>query len=153
MDFFSASWLVTFFAFAAGIGIGVVIYKSMHSDDARARKLEEELDQVKHDYELYKQGVTQHFSKTSELVNDLTKDYVKVYKHLAESADKFADIQTTPELTQQQSSTLVSFINEVEEAAESDDTPPVEPPKDYAPKEEQSEGTLSESFSVGSKNG
>ncbi len=154
MDFFSLSLLVALLAFATGIAVGLAIYKFMHSDDARARKLEDELIQLKQEHQDYKQGVTEHFSKTSDLVNNLTEDYVKVYKHLAESAESLTDVKITPQLSQPESSPMVSFINEVENNT-ADDTPvkteeSVEPPKDYAPKNE-GDGTLSESFSVGSK--
>ncbi len=155
MDLFSSSLLVAILAFAAGIAVGLAIYKFMHSDEARARKLQDELDQVKHDYEIYKQGVTQHFSKTSELVNNLTEDYVKVYKHLAESAESLTDVRMTPQLSQQESSPMGSFINEVEKSTadkSASATETVEPPKDYAPKSDgEDEGMLSESFSVASQ--
>lgn len=150
MDYFSVGWLVTLFAFAIGIGVGIIFYRLKYSDEAKAQKLQDELDQVTKDFENYKKGVTEHFSKTSELVNNLTEDYVKVYKHLAESAEELTDVQITPQLNAPQSSPMVSFINEVEDAAgESEKHEHVEPPKDYAPKEEEAEGTLSESFSVG----
>lgn len=154
MDFFSLSLLVALLAFATGVAVGLAIYKFMHSDDARSRKLEDELNQLKQEHQDYKRGVTEHFSKTSDLVNNLTEGYVKVYKHLAESAESLTDVKITPQLSQQESSPMASFINEVENNTV-DDTPvkteeTVEPPKDYAPKNE-GDGTLSESFSVGSK--
>ena len=152
MDYFSVGWLIALVAFATGIGVGIIFYRFKYSDDARAQKLQEELEQVTQDFENYKIGVTDHFSKTSELVNNLTEDYVKVYKHLAEGAEGLTDVQITPQLNSPQSSPMISLINEVEVAAEaSGDQSQVEPPKDYAPKEEESEGTLSESFSVGSQ--
>ena len=35
--------------------------------------------------------MNQHFDKTAELVNDLAQNYVKVYQHLAEGAQKLGD--------------------------------------------------------------
>ena len=152
MDYFSAGWLLALVAFFVGAGVGFFIYKIKYSDDARSEKLQEELTRVTEDFENYKQSVTEHFSKTSELVNNLTEDYVKVYKHLATSAETLTDVQITPQLNSPKSSPMVAFINDVEDASGNiDKTDPIEPPKDYAPKEDTSEGTLSESYSVGVK--
>ncbi|MCF7980701.1 MAG: YhcB family protein [Pseudomonadales bacterium] len=151
MDYFSAGWLLALIVFVVGIGVGFFIYKLKYSDDARSQKLQDELARVTEDFENYKESVTEHFSKTSELVNNLTEDYVKVYKHLAKSAEALTDVQITPQLTSAKSSPMVSFINEVENASgEAGKVESIEPPKDYAPKEEEAQGTLSESYSVGS---
>ena len=149
MDYFSAGWLLALTAFFVGAGVGFFVYKIMYSDDARSQKLQDELTQLTEEFEDYKQSVTEHFSKTSELVNNLTEDYVKVYKHLATSAETLTGLQITPQLNSPKSSPMVSFINDVEEATDKEDS--IEPPKDYAPKEDTSEGTLSESYSVGAK--
>lgn len=149
MDYLSIGWLIALVAFALGIGAGIVLYRFKFSDDSRSQKLQEELDRVTTDFHNYKKSVTDHFSTTSELVNNLTQDYVKVYKHLSESAANLADVHITPQISTTESSPMIAFINEVEEATDRDRENSLEPPKDYAPKEEESEGTLSESFSVG----
>ena len=41
--------------------------------------------------ETYKASVNTHFNKTSDLVNELTQDYVKVYRHLAEGAQTLSE--------------------------------------------------------------
>ena len=153
MGLMDATWLIVLLGFALGVLTGAVVYRLTRSDSAKANKLEQELIQLQHQHESYKKEVSNHFSKTSELVEDLTSDYVRVYKHLASGATNLANIPPSELLiNQQQENSLATIVNEVEGAVEDQDSkPPVEPPKDYAPKEEGSEGTLSESFSVGTE--
>ncbi len=128
MDLFTSIWFVAIVAFIAGTGLGLVLFKTLQSDDVKSRKLESRLQEVEHDFDIYKQSVTSHFSTTSELVHNLTEDYVKVYKHLASGAEKLADSQVPAErLGQQQPNALLSEMTEAEPAM------PAEPPKDYAP--------------------
>lgn len=153
MGLMDATWLIVLLGFALGILTGAVVYRLTQSNSAKANKLEQELIQLQRLHESYKEEVANHFSKTSELVEDLTSDYVKVYKHLASGATNLANIPPSELLiNQQQENSLATIVNEVEDAVDNQDQdskPPVEPPKDYAPKEEGAEGTLSESFSVG----
>lgn len=153
MGLMDATWLIVLLGFALGVLTGAVVYRLTQSNSAKANKLEQELIQLQRLHESYKEEVANHFSKTSELVEDLTSDYVKVYKHLASGATNLANIPPSELLiNQQQENSLATIVNEVEDAVDDQDQdskPPVEPPKDYAPKEEGAEGTLSESFSVG----
>lgn len=153
MGLMDATWLIVLLGFALGVLTGAVVYRLTQSNSAKANKLEQELIQLQRLHESYKEEVANHFSKTSELVEDLTSDYVKVYKHLASGATNLANIPPSELLiNQQQENSLATIVNEVEDAVDNQDQdskPPVEPPKDYAPKEEGAEGTLSESFSVG----
>jgi uncharacterized membrane-anchored protein YhcB (DUF1043 family) len=63
------------------------------------------------EFEAYKSSVSSHFSKTSELVNDLTQDYVKVYKHLAEGAQILGDPRGGMDLLEQQGKVLLSVAD------------------------------------------
>ena len=133
MDLLNSIWFVAIVAFAAGTGLGLLLFNLLQSDDVKSRKLESQLQEVEHDFEIYKQTVTSHFNTTSELVHNLTEDYVKVYKHLSEGAEKLADPQQlTQHLGQQQPNALLSAMGDAEETA-ADKNAPVEPPKDYAP--------------------
>ena len=153
MELLSSTWLVALVAFIIGAGIGILIFKGSHSDEVKIRKLEDDLEQKEHDMELYRQSVTAHFSRTSELVNNLTENYVEVYKHLAEGSETLVDPKNTPPLLgKQQANTLVSFINEAEEQAETDkEESPVEPPKDYAAKKAEEESETEETKTETSK--
>ena len=63
----------------------------------------------------YKTSVNSHFDKTSELVNDLTQNYVKVYQHLAEGAQTLGDSRTLTNLLEQhQGKVLISVDDETD---------------------------------------
>jgi len=154
VDLLTSVWVVALLTFIIGVAIGAIAHKMLYSDESRAKKLEDELSQTRHDFDIYKEMVTSHYSKTSELVKDLTEDYVKVYQHLAEGAEKLTDTSSfEARLGQQQSNKLVSIIEKPEQESAADDkaAEALQPPRDYAPKEPDAKGTLSEDFSTEQK--
>ena len=79
-------WQIAIIALVAGAMIGALAYKLLAPAVKEADKIKSELEQARNELSHYKAGVTQHFDKTAELVNDLAQNYVKVYQHLAEGA-------------------------------------------------------------------
>jgi uncharacterized membrane-anchored protein YhcB (DUF1043 family) len=104
-------WFVLIAAFAAGCVIGAVLYGALSHGTRDARKLKLALEKSGAEFEAYKSSVSSHFSKTSELVNDLTQDYVKVYKHLAEGAQILGDPRGGMDLLEQQGKVLLSVTD------------------------------------------
>ncbi len=143
MDLLSSTWVIALAAFIIGAAIGILAYKGSYSDEAKIVELEDDLEQKKHDFELYQQSVTAHFSKTSELVNNLTENYVEVYKHLAEGSESLVDPKKKPPLLkQQQAKSLDAIISEKEDKSKTaGGKAATEPqaPKDYAAKEPEGE--------------
>ena len=86
MDGFDSVWQVFIISLIAGALIGVLIYRILDPSHKQINQLKAERDSANQELDSYKAGVSQHFDKTSELVNDLTENYVKVYQHLAEGA-------------------------------------------------------------------
>ena len=70
-------WLLTYFVIGRG--------PSKAELSGKLETAEAELDG-------YKQNVDQHFSKTSDLFNELTESYVKVYKHLSDGAEQLSGV-------------------------------------------------------------
>ncbi len=52
----------------------------------RIRRLEDEIRGLRQEDEIYRQSVTDHFDRTSEIFRDLTGQYRALYTHLAEGA-------------------------------------------------------------------
>jgi len=149
VDVISSSWIIALIAFMLGTGVGVVVHRMLGSEEVRSRKLETDLDDLQHDFDIYKETVEKHFDKTSELFNNLTEDYVKVYRHLSDGADRLTTAATpSPQLSQHQENKLVEIMDDSDKTTEVK-VPNVEQPKDYAPKGENEAGTLSEEFSAG----
>ena len=106
-------WLYTIGALVGGGIIGAILYRNLTPSAKKANNLKAELDEARLEMESYKASVNNHFDKTAELVNELTQDYVKVYKHLAEGAQALGDGRDfTNVLEQHQGKVLISVDDE-----------------------------------------
>ena len=109
MDSVYLIWLCAFGALAGGAIIGAIVYRNLAPGKKKTDDLKAELDAARLELETYKTSVNSHFDKTAELVNGLTQDYVKVYRHLAEGAQTLGDGRDfTNVLEQHQGKVLIS---------------------------------------------
>ena len=76
------------------LGIGGVIGLALGVGGAwllaRRRAPEQSVDELREEFEEYRDEVTAHFEKTSELFMDMTERYRDVYTHLASGAQKLS---------------------------------------------------------------
>lgn len=122
MESVNSFWMVVVIVFAIGAVVGAVVHRLFNVSAKNTAKLQQRLEQVEEELNTYKASVSSHFSKTSDLVSELTQDYVKVYKHLAEGAEKLGDPKKfTNVLEQQQGKVLISFADEVSAQEEGGD--------------------------------
>ena len=96
-----AVWQISIISLVAGAMIGALAYRLLAPSVKQAGKIKSELDVSREELDNYKASVNQHFNETSELVNDLTQNYVKVYQHLAEGAQTLGDSKTFTNLLEQ----------------------------------------------------
>ena len=96
MELIDPVWFFGAIAFATGILLGLLIYRLLNPSAGDVERLKADLERERTEMERYKASVNTHFNKTSELVSELTQDYVKVYRHLAEGAQTLSD---TPEFS------------------------------------------------------
>ena len=117
MDAIEPVWLFGAIVLACGIFLGMLITRLLTPSSADIDQLKTDLQRERAEMERYKGSVNSHFNKTSDLVKELTQDYVKVYQHLAEGAQMLSD---TPEFTQvleqPQGRVLISVESEADEA-------------------------------------
>ena len=145
-------WLISIATLVIGGVIGFLFGRS-GAGNSRQAELAEELENTRNELEGYKVEVATHFEKTAELVNNLTLSYQEVHQHLATGAQGLCqpgtvDLALEPTLTPK----LNSEAPETPEAQNNYNAEPssedMEPPRDYAPKEPNEEGTLSETFGL-----
>ncbi len=94
-------WLVGLCALTAGVLIGALAYRFFTTPAKGVDKIKAELNETRQELDQYKAGVTQHFDKTAELVNDLAQNYVKVYQHLDKGAQTLGASKSFKDLIEQ----------------------------------------------------
>jgi uncharacterized membrane-anchored protein YhcB (DUF1043 family) len=134
---FTILLIVATAAFAVGCLLTLLMTRTLSSSEQKTRDLETRLQQAEENMVNYQQQVTEHFSETAQLVNNLTQSYKEVHEHLTGSALKLANVDISRQLL---STNITSGSNEELPIADED----FEPPKDWAP----SDGTLSESYGL-----
>ena len=144
-------WLISVAALVVGAIIGFLFGRS-GAGNSRQAELAEQLENAKNELESYKADVSSHFEKTAELVNNLTHSYKDVHEHLAGGAQSLCqpgtvDLALEPSLQPKLEETTESPAATDTSVDEGPETP-AEPPRDYAPKEPDEEGTLSETFGL-----
>jgi len=113
VDYVNSVWQISTIALIAGAMIGALAYRLLAPSVKKADKTKSELNMAREELSSYKASVDSHFDKTSELVNDLTQNYVKVYRHLAEGAQTLGDSRTLTNLLEQhQGKVLISVDDE-----------------------------------------
>ena len=113
MDYLNSVWQVGIIALVVGAMIGALAYRLLAPSVKQADKTKSELDMAREELSSYKASVNDHFNKASELVNDLTQNYVKVYRHLAEGAQTLGDNRALTNLLEQhQGKVLISVDDE-----------------------------------------
>ncbi len=101
MEYVYSVWQISIISLVAGAMIGALAYRLLAPSVKQAGKIKSELDVAREELNSYKTSVNQHFNKTSELVNDLTQNYVKVYQHLAEGAQTLGNNKAFANLLEQ----------------------------------------------------
>ena len=120
MDNATSVWQVAIIALVAGAIIGALAYRLFSPSVKQANKIKTDLEKAQGELASYKASVGQHFDKTSELVKDLTQNYVRVYQHLAEGAQTLGDNKTFPTLLEQHQDKVAIAIDDTDNAVADD---------------------------------
>ena len=86
LDGTASTWVFGILVFAIGLVLGCMATYLALARYGRTRELQEELNQLKDHFTDYRDQVTRHFMRTSELVQEMTRSYRDVYEHLANGA-------------------------------------------------------------------
>ncbi len=135
---------VGFCCVVAGFAIGTLSKNGFNKNEKQTRELETALEKSKEENQQYKEDVAKHFTETATLINGLTQKYKDVHDHLAASADALCTDENGKSLLTGLTSQL-----RIEERVINEEHSPLEPPLDYAPKDETNNtGTLDESYGL-----
>jgi len=100
LDGLPPQWVIGILCFLIGTGLGSIFTYLLVSNGSRSRHLQLELDQLKEHFQDYRDQVTHHFMRTSELVQEMTHSYRSVYEHLASGAQQLCGDAHNPALNQ-----------------------------------------------------
>ena len=120
MENLESIWQVGLLALVAGAMLGALAYRLFAPSLTRADKVKSDLEEARQELIDYKASVNSHFDKTSELVNDLTQNYVKVYQHLAEGAQTLGDSRELNQLLEQQPGKVLLTVDDESPLEETD---------------------------------
>jgi uncharacterized membrane-anchored protein YhcB (DUF1043 family) len=91
LDDNTSLWAVGILSFSLGTifgCIGAYLILGRHNQTAR---LQEELREMRERFSDYRDQVSRHFMRTSELVQEMTQSYRAVYEHLATGAQELCE--------------------------------------------------------------
>lgn len=86
LDGSTSLWVIGLLSFLLGTVIGCIVTYSVVARNNRTHQLQIELNELTSDFRDYRDQVTHHFMRTSELVQEMTHSYRSVYEHLASGA-------------------------------------------------------------------
>jgi len=113
MESIDPVWVFGGIALFAGALLGALLCRRFTPTITDVDELRVKLERSRSEMESYRDSVNGHFSKTSDLVKELTEDYVKVYRHLSEGAQTLSDApEFSHVLEQHKGKVLISMDDE-----------------------------------------
>ncbi len=142
-------WIAASLSLIFGLGAGLYIASKLGNQAKRSKELEDQLAQAEKNLAQYRQQVISHFSKTSDLVNQLTDSYKEVHDHLRVSAVQLCNDEFSRHLLSITPPGSLSRPTQSSTDKPTDPSVSIEPPKDYAPKTDADEtGMLNEEYGL-----
>ncbi|MFD2229685.1 YhcB family protein [Alkalimarinus sediminis] len=135
-------------AFLSGAFLGILIYRAIRSDASRSARVEQQMDELQQTHTRYQAQVSDHFVQTAHLINRLNQDYRDIHNHLAKGATELCSEDSANSLLSLSSETPEQPIIDHQEEISEIEKIYAEPPRDYAPKSTDDQGTLSEEFGL-----
>ncbi|NAW65665.1 Z-ring associated protein ZapG [Photobacterium halotolerans] len=124
------AWIYAILIFAAGALVGAFAARLGNKNLKQQKELQKELDKTKYQLEQYRQELVDHFARSSDLLDNLAKDYSKLYEHMAKtSAELMPNLPEQDNPFSQRISTLTPIADEPETETEELGT---HQPRDYA---------------------
>lgn len=118
------AWIYALLIFIAGAAVGAFAARLGTKSLKNQKELKKELDKSKYELEQFRQELVDHFAQSSELLDNLAKDYSKLYEHMAKTSTELM-----PNLPEQDNpfSRRISTLEAVKNVEA-----PQDQPRDYA---------------------
>jgi uncharacterized protein len=119
------AWIYALIIFVAGAVVGAFAARLGNKSLKQQKELKKDLDKSKYELEQYRQELVDHFARSAELLDNVAKDYSKLYEHMAKTSTELM-----PNLPEQDNpfARRISTLEAVKQPAE----PLHDQPRDYA---------------------
>lgn len=131
--------------FIVGLAVGSLLTHRLSPQEKKRRELAEQLRCKEDELKTYQRDVSEHFIKTSELLNGLIQSHREVSEHMATSAL----VLTSPDVSGRVQKAVFSGLSAESRPRILSSIVSAEAPKDYAPSVPG--GVLSESYGLSSR--
>ncbi|MCD9466304.1 Z-ring associated protein ZapG [Photobacterium iliopiscarium] len=123
------SWIIAIAIFIAGIFVGFIINRLTNKNQNQQISLKKDLDKSKYELEQYRQELVDHFARSAELLDNVSKDYAKLYEHMTK-----ASTELMPNLPTQDNpfAQRITTLKQVENGTPIEDEVMDHQPRDYA---------------------
>ena len=142
-------WIFTVISLLIGFSLGLIFSRLIPAGQEEKKELEQTLKEKEAELAKYKEDVSTHFSKTADLVNNLTDSYKSVHQHLASGVQALCTDETEGKLVYKPSHKLEAKTEnpDITETTAADiETETIntisgdfEPPHDYTTEEQATE--------------
>ena len=114
--------------FLAGILIGALAVRLTNKSVKQQKTLKKELDKSKYELEQFRQELVDHFARSADLLDNVAKDYSKLYEHMAKTSTELM-----PNLPAQDNpfAKRITSLETVKDDAKEDESVE-QAPRDYA---------------------
>ncbi|MGO2414123.1 MULTISPECIES: YhcB family protein [Cobetia] len=126
-------WILAIACFLAGIGIGALCYHLLNANVARNQKTRQKLAERELELTQFRDALNDHFSKASDLTDQIQRAGNELRQHLASGAATLCD-----------DSQLKRRLLDTDTGEEDNEDNTLDLPRDYA----DNRGTLSEDFGL-----
>jgi len=129
-----------------GVGGAIGYFAGRSSPSLDNNSQEQQVDELKKEIVLYKDSVASHFQQTATMINEMNDSYKSVVQHLAQGSQDLCDPGTAEDVENTLTAKSDSASTDGQQP-ETDNTA-IEPPRDYAPKQPDEIGALSENYGL-----
>lgn len=92
--------MMTYLAIGLVIGfvIGIIFMNVISPKGRKYAKAKRELEQTQEELATQKQMIVKHFSHSAEILDNMAKEFRRLYQHMAENSGKFISSEDMPKI-------------------------------------------------------
>lgn len=74
-----------------GFILGAIVIRLMSGSPKQHKAVQTELEKTKEELEQYRSNISEHFKRSSALLNNMVKEYSQLYNHISKASHEFAE--------------------------------------------------------------